>query len=103
MRYQLATITVLTGIALMSAMQSPVWQKGANNLTQQCEKIIQSSELISPADTCLVTDDAVTWTEWLRGESRSTQFHFLDFFELVFGDDDSKYRNNDYAKPKRGI
>ncbi len=101
MRYQIATIAVLTGIAFLGAMQSPAWQHNASNLTQQCEQIMQSSELPQSADMCLAADDAVTWGEWFSGESRSTQFHFLDFFELVFGDDEKRdYRGGDYAGPK---
>ncbi len=29
---------------------------------------------------------SVTWRTWLQGKSRSTQFHFLDLVELMFGD-----------------
>ncbi len=37
---------------------------------------------------CGVTDidTPVTWRAWLQGNSRSTQFHFLDLVELMFGD-----------------
>lgn len=28
----------------------------------------------------------ITWRTWLQGKSRSTQFHFLDLVELLFGD-----------------
>lgn len=28
----------------------------------------------------------VTWRDWLQGKSRSTQFHFLDLVELMFGE-----------------
>ncbi|MCO4321137.1 hypothetical protein [Aliidiomarina quisquiliarum] len=31
-------------------------------------------------------DTPVTWRAWLQGSSRSTQFHFLDLVELMFGD-----------------
>lgn len=31
-------------------------------------------------------DAPVTWRAWFQGNSRSTQFHFLDLVELMFGD-----------------
>src|SRR5690554_5997409 len=101
MRYQLATIAVLSGIAILGAMQSPAWQTNTNNLTHQCEQIVASSEVPQSADVCMAADDSVTWGEWFSGESRSTQFHFLDFFELLFAEDSKRdYRGGDYAGPK---
>lgn len=35
------------------------------------------------AENALCTDAQRSWVSWLSGDSRSTQFHFVDFLELV--------------------
>ena len=35
------------------------------------------------AENALCTDAQRRWVSWLSGDSRSTQFHFVDFLELV--------------------
>lgn len=102
MRYPLATIVMLTAIAAFGAAQTPAWK--TTTVPQQCEQIMQMSEVAQAADTCTTVQNEVTWGEWFSGESRSTQFHFLDFFELVFGDDEKRdYAGGDYAGPKLSL
>jgi hypothetical protein len=99
MRISIATIAVLTGIAIFGATHSPVLT--TTSVHQPCAPIVQTSELAQPSDICVTADNEVTWGEWFSGESRSTQFHFLDFFELMFGDDKERdYSGGDYASPK---
>lgn len=100
MRHQLATIAILISIALLVAMHSRAWQPSADNLAPPCQQLIQSNQSPQSVAECLAANDTLTWLEWLSGESRSTQFHFLDFIELVFGDDEHDYRSGDYATPK---
>ncbi|GGW52207.1 hypothetical protein GCM10008111_05260 [Alishewanella tabrizica] len=35
------------------------------------------------AENALCIDAQRSWVSWLSGDSRSTQFHFVDFLELV--------------------
>lgn len=99
MRSKIVIFTVLTAGALFGAVQSPAWN--TTNLSQPCEQLVQATEIPQATDICTANDQAVTWGEWFSGESRSTQFHFLDFFELVFGDDNKReYKGGDYAGPK---
>ncbi len=101
MRYPFATIAVLTVIALLGAAQSPAWKN--TGLKQGCEPNYADAEIAEPADICALSGDVVTWGDWFSGESRSTQFHFLDFFELMFGDDNKRdYGSGEHAGPKLG-
>ncbi|MCG9695359.1 hypothetical protein [Shewanella sp. Isolate11] len=38
-----------------------------------------------PNNRCAQTTDDVSWKNWLVGNSRSSQFHFLDLLELLHG------------------
>ncbi|WP_394129273.1 hypothetical protein [Shewanella maritima] len=36
-----------------------------------------------PSNRCATQGDDVSWGKWLTGNSRSTQFHFIDLLELL--------------------
>lgn len=46
----------------------------------------QDTEEVYRTQPCLDTASAkpITWFKWLQGKSRSAQFHFFDFTELLF-------------------
>lgn len=53
-----------------------------------CVKMLENTEKPSAAQQCAVqraAEQELSWSNWLFGGSRSTQFHFLDLFELLFG------------------
>ncbi|MGM0526347.1 MAG: hypothetical protein ACQEQ8_09170 [Pseudomonadota bacterium] len=95
-KYATATAMVaglsLSAYLLMSPA-SPV--TSASNSTQQCEQLLSSSENQRAISQCEAPANAVTWTNWVKGESRSAQFHFFDLFELLFGSADKKQKAND--------
>ena len=35
-----------------------------------------------------------SWSDWLKGESRSAQFHYLDLLELLSRSNDSDFSNS---------
>lgn len=39
----------------------------------------------SAAINCDINATQQTWSAWLTGKSRSAQFHYLDFLELLIG------------------
>ncbi|MFC3187080.1 hypothetical protein ACFOD0_09285 [Shewanella intestini] len=38
-----------------------------------------------PSNRCATQNNDVSWTNWLSGNSRSSQFHFIDLLELIHG------------------
>lgn len=96
MTIRMSLIIVITASALLTFMLSPGWQTQAANITQQCNRVVQHAETQSAAQACEAPTDRVTWHSWLTGQSRSTQFHFMDLFELLFSD--SLKQNNQAEK-----
>ncbi|GIU49290.1 hypothetical protein [Shewanella sp. KT0246] len=43
-----------------------------------------------PNNRCATQSDDVSWGSWVTGNSRSSQFHFLDLLELLHGSEKSK-------------
>lgn len=41
-----------------------------------------------PSNRCAQQTDNVSWSNWLTGKSRSSQFHFVDLLELLHGHQD---------------
>lgn len=86
MAIRMSLIIVISASALLTFMLSPGWQTQAANITQQCTRVMQHAETQSAPELCEAPSDHVTWSSWLTGQSRSTQFHFMDLFELLFSD-----------------
>ncbi|KFZ30548.1 hypothetical protein IDSA_08390 [Pseudidiomarina salinarum] len=85
MTYRFGSVAVICGIVLLSAMSNPASQVEAANLAQQCDKLMRYAEAEQAKLVCSAASEEVTWSSWFTG-SRSTQFHYLDLFELLFGD-----------------
>ncbi|MBY6064381.1 hypothetical protein [Pseudidiomarina sediminum] len=66
-----------------------------------CQQLLNNSEDASTAQQCGQTTktNELTWGTWLTGNSRSTQFHFMDLFELLFGS--SERSGSDYNSDKK--
>jgi hypothetical protein len=60
------SLLLASGIVLAFA----VWQN--NSATDSCNNV-----------TSACKDSQHNWVNWLSGNSRSAQFHFVDFLELV--------------------
>ena len=89
MSMTLKSVTISTfaiGIAAVSYLSlspsSPV--TSVSNTTQQCEQLLTHTESTAATTQCLAPSASVTWSNWVKGESRSAQFHFIDLFELLF-------------------
>ncbi|AZG33908.1 MULTISPECIES: hypothetical protein [Shewanella] len=41
-----------------------------------------------PTNRCAEQSDDVSWGNWVTGNSRSSQFHFIDLLELIHGHKD---------------
>lgn len=70
----------------------------ANNACQ-CSETTNYNELLPsshPNNRCASLDTDVSWKNWLTGNSRSSQFHFLDLLELLHG---HKSQPTDNATP----
>ncbi|MDX1705349.1 hypothetical protein [Pseudidiomarina sp.] len=85
MTYRFGSVAVICGIVLLSTMSNPAPQVEAANLTQQCDQLLERAETDQARLVCKTASEEVTWSSWFTG-SRSTQFHYLDLFELLFGD-----------------
>ncbi len=60
-----------------------------------CDKSLSLSDrqvaLKDEHESAVCSDEAskdVSWAAWLAGDSRSTQFHYLDLLELLFRNDE---------------
>jgi len=77
-----------------------ITQSGFTNssaIAQQCDLAPVQSDLDAVNEAaCLNTSEHVTWLTWLSGNSRSTQFHFLDLIELFYNSGSS---SSDSASP----
>lgn len=99
-KLSLLSVMVASGIVLISATSAYAWQNDQAKTQHQCEALLQNTEQLDAQANCQAPEQSVTWGAWFSGKSRSTQFHFLDLFELLFGNGDSKQR--DYNRPISG-
>lgn len=77
---------------------------GSSKLTAsqaECQKLLANSEQPQNSQQCAaqVSQNELSWVSWLSGRSRSTQFHFLDLFELLF--EESNRSQNEYGSNKK--
>ncbi|TDP37565.1 hypothetical protein DEU29_10627 [Idiomarina aquatica] len=83
--------TSIIGLAavgyLFATPASPI--TSVSNSTQQCEQLLSNAETGDIKKQCVAAANEVTWTNWVKGESRSAQFHFIDLFELLFSSKDA--------------
>lgn len=94
------TITIMSAALSLAAAGFLLWAPASpvtsvSNSTQQCEKLLSSSETQHTAAQCQAPSNQVTWSNWAKGESRSAQFHFIDLFELLFSSSDSAKKSTE--------
>ncbi|RUO76577.1 hypothetical protein CWI84_11290 [Idiomarina tyrosinivorans] len=83
---------VVCGLAVISTVALPSYDLLAmKNSTQRCEDVLKTTETTTASQQCTAPAEKISWQSWLTGESRSTQFHFFDLVELLFGDQQSSY------------
>lgn len=81
-------VIYLAFIGGLSALLS-TWSGQPNNQQANCpqlpvEQPAQLPTKVKSAD-CNHNHREPSWSSWLTGQSRSTQFHYLDLVELLFG------------------
>lgn len=100
MKLSAMSVLLIASIVLISAVSAATWQNESTKTLEECTAMMQNSEQKNAQTLCQTPEQSVTWTSWFSGKSRSTQFHFLDLFELLFGSAESKKR--DYNQPIGG-
>ncbi|RUO48564.1 hypothetical protein [Pseudidiomarina donghaiensis] len=100
MKLSLMSVMVATGFVLISATSAYAWQNDQAKTVSECEALMKNSEHVEAQSICQAPEQSVTWGGWFSGKSRSTQFHFLDLFELLFASGESNQR--DYNRPISG-
>jgi len=93
-------LTIITLLALAAlALVSPPSLVAQQNATQRCQQLMVESEPNTSAIQCQLATEQVTWFSWLKGDSRSVQFHFFDLIELISSSNDNnkKHYQNEYT------
>ena len=85
-----ATVTTSSLVVFISLSFSTT---GETASTQACAceaNVNYNSSLPSshPNNRCAVQGHDVSWKNWITGNSRSSQFHFIDLIELLYGHKD---------------
>ncbi|MDV6316781.1 hypothetical protein [Idiomarina sp. HP20-50] len=93
-------LTIITSVALTAfiafALVSPSSLISQQNATQRCQQLLTEAEQSNNAAQCQLAAGQVTWFSWLKGDSRSVQFHFFDLVELISSSGESsknRYQN----------
>lgn len=55
---------------------------------EDCLHTNQTATLPKQTHLCAQVTEESSWLSWLTGDSRSAQFHYLDFLELLTGSPD---------------
>lgn len=100
MASRIVIILTIIGGVFLALMLSPAWQTSTANITQQCDQVLANVEGQESRQLCEAPSKQVSWHTWATGQSRSTQFHFLDLVELVFGER-MQQGSNESTKPKK--
>lgn len=97
MRLSIVTLSLtLMAFAAVAAV-TPSTLFAQQNATQQCQQLLTGSENSQAKKECELAAEEVTWGDWLKGHSRSVQFHFFDLIELFSSSSDAQkehYKNN---------
>ena len=87
-------LTIITSLALAAftafAIVSPSSLVAQQNPTQRCQQLVTEKDQSNTSVECQLAADQVTWFSWLKGDSRSVQFHFFDLIELISSSTDTK-------------
>ncbi|MGQ4277119.1 hypothetical protein ACQ5ES_08750 [Pseudidiomarina sp. E22-M8] len=98
---QVASGLVIASVMLTAALLTSGGQSSVIASEAKCQKLFNNSEQPQVLQQCVeqASQNELSWGSWFSGRSRSTQFHFLDLFELLF--DDSKDGQNEYGSNKK--
>jgi hypothetical protein len=81
----IASVLLLV-IGLKPTSHSQPTTGALNACTQQQQTVTAEAS----ANNCYKTAADSSWLAWFTGDSRSAQFHYLDFLELLTGSADAK-------------
>ncbi|WP_144211970.1 hypothetical protein [Shewanella donghaensis] len=92
-------VSLFSTTALMLVAYVAMSENQQNLQAKQCDcsnDVTYNSSLPSshPTNRCAIDSDNVSWGDWVTGNSRSSQFHFLDLLELLHSNDKSKPIND---------
>lgn len=79
---QLANRKVMSVLAV-SLCVGVIAHQHKSSTADLCQAAMQAETAKSIALTPLCTPSQQSWFSWLQGNSRSTQFHFVDLLELL--------------------
>ncbi|UJF22532.1 hypothetical protein [Shewanella sp. OMA3-2] len=80
-----STLVVLISFAFSSSAKQSSDQACACKANVNYNSSLPSSH---PVNRCAVKEHDVSWKNWISGNSRSSQFHFIDLIELLYGHKD---------------
>ncbi|MDN7125003.1 hypothetical protein [Pseudidiomarina terrestris] len=100
-RKRVASGFVVASLMLGAVLFTDVGQSTLTASEKDCQKLLQNSEQPEVMQQCAnrIMQNELSWSSWFSGHSRSTQFHFLDLFELLFSD--SRQDQSDYSSNKK--
>jgi len=86
----MATVTTSSLIVLTSFSFSSATETSSTKACICDANVNYNSSLPSshPNNRCAVQEHDVSWKNWITGNSRSSQFHFIDLIELIYGHKD---------------
>lgn len=71
-------------VAALSSQQANQFDSSSACVCQDDTGYNTSLPASHPSNRCAVKDD-LSWKSWLTGNNSSTQFHFVDLLELLYG------------------
>ncbi|MBQ4832634.1 hypothetical protein J8L70_05215 [Pseudoalteromonas sp. MMG010] len=74
----IASVFVVVGVVSFLPENKPATIAQIN-----CAHNNEDHTLVSTQHKCLNIEQNKSWAAWLKGESRSAQFHYLDLLELL--------------------
>lgn len=80
----LSGFTAVIAVAALSHQQSDQLSASSACVCQDGANYNTSLPASHPNNRCAVKDD-LSWKSWLTGNNSSTQFHFVDLLELLYG------------------
>jgi hypothetical protein len=80
-----STLVVLISFAFSSSAKQSIDQACACDTDVNYNASLPSSH---PVNRCATKEHDVSWKNWISGNSRSSQFHFIDLIELLYGHKD---------------
>lgn len=79
---QLANRKIMSVLAICLCL-GVVSHQHKNSTAELCQAAVQADPAKTLAISSLCTPSQQSWFSWLQGNSRSTQFHFVDLLELL--------------------